>query len=120
MPSARKAIRTRGRDATLHLARAAAAELRAAGIPTRTLPLLRHGRRVADQAGLDRSERAANLAGALKIPPRWIHHLEGAGVVLVDDVVTTGATLTEGARVVRGVGAHVLGGATVAAARFVR
>src|SRR5947208_1951877 len=84
-----------------------------AGALARTLSVLRHSRRVADQAGLDRAERIANLDGALKIPSRWIRHLDGVPVVLVDDVTTTGATLAEGARVVRLAGAEVIGGAVV-------
>ena len=118
MPSTRQAVRRRGVDSTARLARVVAAELRSAGVPARTAPVLRHARRVADQAGLDTAGRVANLAGALTIPPRLLRHLDGARVVLVDDVVTSGATLVEGARVVRLAGARVLGAAVVAAARF--
>jgi len=54
-------------------------------------------RRVADQAGLERAERAANLAGALRVSGRRARDLEGAHVVLVDDIATSGSTLAEGA-----------------------
>jgi predicted amidophosphoribosyltransferase len=51
-------------------------------------PVLRLDRRAKDSVGLDPAERAANLAGRLTcaaIAP-------GAKVILVDDVITTGAT----------------------------
>lgn len=121
MPSTRGAVRRRGVDTTAHLARAAAKTLRAAtGGPIRAVPALRHTRRVADQAGLDRAARAANLAGALRVAGRWRREVAGADVVLVDDIVTSGATLAEAARAVRAGGATVVGAATVAAARVRR
>jgi predicted amidophosphoribosyltransferase len=121
MPSTRSAVRRRGVDTTAHLARSAAKTFRAAtGTPVRTVPALRHIRRVADQAGLDRAERAANLAGALGVAGRWRREVAGADVVLVDDIATTGATLAEAARAVRAGGATVVGAAAVAAARVRR
>jgi predicted amidophosphoribosyltransferase len=120
MPSARSAVRQRGADTTAQLARHAAQALRAAGLPARSVPALRQARRVADQAGLDRAERAANLAGALRPAGRRARDLDGADVVLVDDIATTGATLAEGARAARAGGARVVGAATVAAARLRR
>ncbi|WP_369688378.1 ComF family protein [Actinomadura macra] len=74
---------------------------------------LRHTRRVSDQAGLTVSERAANLAGALEAVPRA--KVAGRRVVLVDDVITTGATLAEAARALRAADAEVIGAATLAA-----
>jgi predicted amidophosphoribosyltransferase len=106
VPSSRAAVRARGHDHALRLARAAAgsAGLVAAAllVPTRV---------VADQAGLDTAARAANLAGALAVR----RPLAGLPVVVVDDVVTTGATLVEAARALRAGGARVLGAAVVAA-----
>ena len=55
--------------------------------------------------------RAANLAGALQARGP----LHGLPVVLVDDVVTTGATLTEASRALGAAGARVCGAAVVAA-----
>jgi predicted amidophosphoribosyltransferase len=106
-PSSRAAVRQRGHDHARRLASAAAR--RATG--ARAAPLLVPARRVADQAGLDAGARAANLSGAL----RARRSLSGLRVVVVDDVVTTGATLAEAARALRDAGADVVGAAVVAA-----
>lgn len=42
--------------------------------------------------GLGRKARARVLAGAIAVSPRWAARLKGAKVVLVDDVLTSGAT----------------------------
>ena len=115
VPSARRAVRERGFDAGLALARAAARRLPRA----RAAPLLVPARRVADQSGLGAVERHANLAGAF-----WVRGgLLGSSrlvpatgaVVVVDDVVTSGASLTEAVRALRAGGVDVLGAATAAA-----
>lgn len=53
------------------------------------------------QAGLPWKDRAANVRGAFRVTTR----VEGLRVVVVDDVMTTGATLAELARTLKGVGA---------------
>jgi predicted amidophosphoribosyltransferase len=77
--------------------------------------VLRPLRRLADQATLGHRERAVNLAGAYAVRPGGAAQLLGRMVVLVDDVVTTGATLAEASRVVRAKGGLVVGAATLAA-----
>jgi predicted amidophosphoribosyltransferase len=103
VPSSAAAVRHRGRDHVRELADVASAELRGAGVPARTARLLGRvsGRRVRDSAGLDVLERRANLAGRFRaLPPRTALP-QGSRLVLVDDVVTSGATLTEAARALR-------------------
>ena len=67
-------------------------------------------RGVRDQAGLDARDPRANLAGGFRLRRRLP---AGQPVVLVDDLVTTGSSLTEAARVLRRAGVAVLGAATV-------
>ncbi len=76
------------------------------------VPALVHTRRVADQAHLDRAARARNLAGSMAVGAPWRGVVRGATCVLVDDVVTTGATLAEAARALHDAGArHVVAAA---------
>ncbi len=51
-----------------------------------------------DQSGLSARERGANLAGALEVVAGGSRLLEGGRAVLVDDLMTTGASLVEAAR----------------------
>jgi predicted amidophosphoribosyltransferase len=115
VPSSRAAIRRRGDEPLVDLARAAVDRLRDDGKRIEVVAALRPVRRLADQSGLDSRQRRVNLAGAYVVRPGSRERLTGACIVLVDDVVTTGATLAEAARAVRVAGGHVLGGATVAA-----
>lgn len=117
MPSDPAAVRRRGLDSVRALTRRAAHELAGrTGLRLAVVPLLAQHRRPADQAGLDRSERQANLRGALVCrTPRGLTAQHR--VVLVDDVTTTGATLAEGCRAVRAAGMAVVGAAVLAATR---
>ncbi|WRY92976.1 ComF family protein [Streptomyces longwoodensis] len=101
VPSAPAAVRSRGHDPTRRIALAAAGVLRRAGRPARVAAVLRQGRRVSDQAGLDSRQRRENLRGALVVAPGGARVLADGPVVLVDDLMTTGASLAEAARAVR-------------------
>jgi ComF family protein len=76
--------------------------------------LLSRRRRTAPQASLAPSKRRANVRGAF----RAARHpdLPGARLLLVDDIMTTGATLNEGAKELRRAGAGFVAVAVVARA----
>lgn len=117
VPSSAAAVRRRGYDATLALARLVVRQLRGRH-ELRAVHLLVQRVALADQAGLDAAGRRANLHGGLRLrrrPPGWDPSLLSTPTVLVDDLVTTGASLAEAARVLLGAGVPVVGAATVAA-----
>jgi predicted amidophosphoribosyltransferase len=114
MPSSRTAVRRRGDDPIGDLVAVTAAQ--APGRPE-VVAALQPVRRLADQSTLGHRARAANLSGAYGVRPRAAGALAGRPVLLVDDVVTTGSTLAEAARVVRREGGLVVGAATLAATR---
>lgn len=120
VPSSRRAVRARGHDPTRRIALAAAGRLRGAGTAARVAAVLRQRRAVADQAGLTSRQRLANLDGALEVAAGSARLLAGGQVVLVDDLMTTGASLTEAARAVRAalVEAGMAGGAEYARAAW--
>jgi predicted amidophosphoribosyltransferase len=115
VPSSRAATRTRGYDPLARIARRAVAASRRSGRPLRLCPALALARPVADQADLDAAARIANLAGAMTVRRGFASSLTGRTIVLLDDVVTTGATLAEAARALRRVGGRVRAAAVVAA-----
>jgi phosphoribosylpyrophosphate synthetase len=78
----------------------------------RSSVILRRRRQTESQTGLTREQRALNLRGAFAAESRG--EVDGRSFLLVDDVLTTGATVCECARVLRRGGAAGVWVATVA------
>lgn len=113
-PTRPAAARRRGGDPVTLMARAAAVALAADGIRAGVAPCLYTGRGARDSVGLGPQARLANLDG-------HIHWRSGsapparAPVVLLDDVLTTGATAASAAGVLRANGHAVAALLTLAA-----
>jgi predicted amidophosphoribosyltransferase len=103
VPSSPAAARARGGDHVRRLARHAEGQV---------VSPLRLVRRVADSAGLRAGERSTNLAGAFAAAAPGFGRVRA---VIVDDIVTSGATLTEAFRALHAAGWEVVGAAVVAA-----
>lgn len=100
VPGSRAAFRRRGFDPVRLL-------LHRAGVPVVRGLRLRRG---AEQKALAASDRATNRAGAMIGARR----LADRDVIVVDDILTSGATLAEAIRAVEAAGGRVVGAATLA------
>ena len=99
-PTGRSSARRRGGDPVTRMARAAATDLR----DVHVTQALRLRAMVRDSVGLSGADRQRNIAGRVKI----IRPVAGE-VLVVDDIVTTGATASESVRVLHVSGADVAG-----------
>jgi len=103
LPLSTQRLRERGFNQTLLLARALAPAKLADRILLRILDS-------APQSSLPRKERLSSLVHAYAVDPLSGTSLEGKRIVLLDDVMTTGATLNAAAQCVRQAGAaHITG-----------
>ena len=114
VPGSPRARRRRGDVPLLALVSEAAAGLGGRAVVATVLAPTRVTR---DQSSLDARARAANLQGAMTVRERQAPVVSGAVCVVVDDLVTTGATLAEAARALHAAGAAQVLGAAIGATR---
>lgn len=119
VPSRAAVVRARGHDPLTRVALRAATRLRGHGVEASVGRVLRTVRVTEDQAGLGAGARAGNLAGSMACRGR-AELLPPTRVIVVDDVITTGATVREAQRALEAGGVGVLGIAVVAATRRTR
>jgi len=119
VPDTAAAARARHGDHMLRLARRAARCLRRHGVPALVCSPLRARPRL-DSAHLDRAQRARAAADAFVVRPRRTAALRATGVdvVVVDDVLTTGATVAAVCGRLEAAGVQVAFAATLAATRL--
>lgn len=101
VPLSPRRLADRGYNQAWELARRVARRL---GLPARC-DLLRRTRETAHQADLPRPQRLQNLRDAFQVAPQAAALLSGRHVALVDDVMTTGATVREAALALQRAGA---------------
>jgi predicted amidophosphoribosyltransferase len=119
IPSRKSANRKRGRNFLQEITTQVAIE---AGLPHQSL--LTHIRKVRDQSQLNLMDRSENISGALSISPDFTTEIcagnTGPKIIVIDDLITTGATLAEAIRALRTAGFTVLGAVTSCTAKPLR
>ena len=108
VPLSKERLQTRGFNQAWELASALAGQ---SGSAAKTdSALLLRVKNTRPQTELLRQERLANVKGAFQVDPLRAHEIKGKRVMLVDDVMTSGASLFTAAEVLRAAGAsHITG-----------
>lgn len=112
VPTSRRSRRARGCDLVDELSRSAARLLRRTGVAVGVEQALTYARTTQDQAGLGAAARRRNLDGAMRM--RRPRVPDERDIVVVDDILTTGATASEAIRALTAAGRRPVGVAVVA------
>lgn len=113
IPTTTRARRKRGRDFMLEITQELASRT-----GDSVLSLLSCTRKLSPQKNLNARERSRNLLNAFAVNTRVAReqqrHISSNQILLVDDVITTGATMLEGFRALDTYGARYVGGISAA------
>lgn len=112
IPSSPSAIRKRGESFLHPIIRKVISMAKSEGLDWEWADLLVHTKKVRDQAGLNSQERQRNLEGVFELREGT---MEARPIILIDDVITTGSTLTNAILAIRERNMTVLGAATACA-----
>ncbi|NDF56805.1 MAG: ComF family protein [Actinobacteria bacterium] len=112
IPSSSKTIMKRGRDNISDICNKVIKLLRKDGINANNTPVLTQVRRVRDQSKLNRVERIRNLDYAYRLKNK---QLDGNSCILMDDLITTGSSLSEAIRALTEAKITILGAVTACA-----
>lgn len=119
IPSRKSANRKRGRNFLQEITSQAAME-----VGLSSYSLLTHRRKVRDQSQLNIVDRSENISGAFAVMPEFSAQSSagntGPKIIVIDDLITTGATLSEAIRALRTAGFTVLGAVTSCTAKPLR
>ena len=115
IPSRPQAIRSRGRDFLRVTTKILSEKF---NLPI--LPILGYSREVKDQSRLNSEQRWNNLNGSLVVKVSDISKYSLTGVLLVDDLVTTGATLLAAEKALNQAGIRSIGAVTACVAQPLR
>ncbi len=119
IPSRKSANRKRGRNFLYEITSQVAFQV---GLPIYSA--LIHNRRVRDQSQLNIINRSENVSGAFAIDPKFTAQFltgnTGPKIIVIDDLITTGATLSEAIRALGTAGFTVLGAVTSCTAKPLR
>ncbi len=122
IPSRRSATRKRGRNFLSEIT-SEVAKISENEISFIDTQLLVHSRSVKDQSALNSRQRLSNISGALAVPSKFKPRISAGNIgplIIVDDLITTGATLAEAIRALLAAGFEVKGAVTGAVAKPLR
>ena len=108
IPAHPRSVVARGVDTLDRIGRRATGLLRASGHPVRLVPALERRVDRGRQVGMGARQRRVAVAGAMAARATAAGQLEDCRLIVIDDVVTTGATVGEAVRALRSAGLEVV------------
>lgn len=107
VPAHRRSLAARGVDTLDRIARRAVTLLREGGHAVQVVPALERTLDRGRQVGMGAHDRRIAVSATMRVRDRAAQQLAGHRLIVIDDVVTTGATIGEAARALRTAGLEV-------------